>query len=344
MNIRAFFIWGTLIALAAGAIIVSTRIAQSEPAQISPPIQATKQLPKISIATDHWPGYAGVHFAKKLGYCNEEGVECTTIATDDIESIIEGLKTGKYEIATGLSTAYLDIINDDPDQHFRIIAASDQSLGSDGIVARVGAPPLANNPNPHFASSLLYQFLIGEVVKRGGGDITSVSFATSSLEEDDALALLRSKKADYHATYEPFLSKARAEGMRIEYTSANDPGIITDVIVVNDNAISLKRSAVAGFVRAYFRAQKYIEEHPEEAYAELARDYGMSTEAMLDQVKYINLLSASDNMRVMQLAPGYQSLPNILRAATLTRAKRDAKVTRDPESLIDKSFVEGVRE
>lgn len=314
-------------------------VSKEEPAKHLSP--TARRASTIAVGMDNWPGYAGAYLAQKFGYCREEGIECYATRTSDTASIVADLKSGKYDVAAGLSTAYFDIANDDPDQHFKIILASDQSIGADGIVARKQAPKLSENTNPRFATSFLYQFIIGEVMKRSNRDISAVSFATTTLPENDALELLYKNKADYHATYEPYLSEAKARGLRVEYTSAEDPGIITDVIVANSSAISQKREAVAAFVRAYFKAVEHMKSKPEEAINALSEDYVMAPNALKAQMKYIRLLSAEDNRRVMQMAAGYQSLPNILRGNAITRAKQQLPVIIEPETMIDKSFIGG---
>lgn len=187
--------------------------------------------------------------------------------------------------------------------------------------------------------------MISRVLNRGGHDILSARFIGDVYDEDTALNMLRAGVADYHATYEPYLSRAVEEGMRLEYSSKDDPGLFASALVANATTVNQKSEALHAFVRAYYRALKSLQENPRELHTLAAREFGMSLEDYEKSLKLLHFYTREENIQIMDMGAGLTSLPNIFRLAAYTRRVRGLPLRTDIDinRVIDKRWVSGTQ-
>ena len=83
----------------------------------------------------------------------------------------------------------------------------------------------------------------------------------------DMAEALRKGKVDAVAAYPPNSTEIENAGIaRQIFSSSRIPGEIVDVLALDEEVVRERPDDVAGMIRAFYRAVRYAQEHPEEAW------------------------------------------------------------------------------
>ena len=83
----------------------------------------------------------------------------------------------------------------------------------------------------------------------------------------DMVEALREGKVDAITAYPPNSTEIESAGLaRPIFSSSRIPGEIVDVLALDEAVIRERPDDVAGVIRAFYRAVRFAQEHPEEAW------------------------------------------------------------------------------
>ena len=146
-------------------------------------------------------------------------------------------------------------------------------------------------------------------------------------------------------SHEPFMSQVVASGdFHPVYTSADAPGLITDILTFRTDFVDAYPETVALIIQAYFKALHFWKDHPEEAYVILAKEFGDTPEGIAQQFKGITMLDESDNDTAFTFAAGLKSLyGNMRQIGKFVRKHRSTiSAELDTDKLIETRFVKNL--
>jgi NitT/TauT family transport system substrate-binding protein len=226
--------------------------------------------PPLRIALIRWPPFEFLHLAQEKGYFAEEGVEVRLIefvAVNDTQRAFEHDK-----IDGGTFSLFQVLQNRDQlTRKMQIPLVIDFSDGADLLMA-----------NPKIAD---VRSLRGHRVGVGLGPL-DIFFLTRALElhgmtlEDVSLVYvrtadmadaLREGKVDAVTAYPPNSTEIEHAGAaRTIFTSSRIPGEIVDVLALDEAVVRKRPDDVAALIRAFYRAVRFAQEHPEEAWEIMA--------------------------------------------------------------------------
>jgi NitT/TauT family transport system substrate-binding protein len=222
--------------------------------------------PPLRIALIRWPPFEFLHLAQEKGYFAEEGVEVRLIefvAVNDTQRAFEHDK-----IDGGTFSLFQVLQNRDQlTRKMQIPLVIDFSDGADLLMAK---PEIAD-----------VRSLRGHRVGVGLGPL-DIFFLTRALElhgmtlQDISLVYVRTAdmaealskgKVDAVTAYPPNSTEIENAGIaRTIFTSSRIPGEIVDVLALDEAVIRERPDDVAGVIRAFYRAVRFAQEHPEEAW------------------------------------------------------------------------------
>jgi NitT/TauT family transport system substrate-binding protein len=159
------------------------------------------------------------------------------------------------------------------DLHY--VLAVDNSKGGDGIAANKDIKSIADlkGKKVAFEEGSVSQFFLNALLKDAGmsqSDIEPVNMAAT-----DAGVAFAAKQVDAAVTWEPALSQgAKAPHGHLLLSSADKPGLITDVVAATTTTLNTKGDDVKAFVRAWYKALDYIKTNPDDANAIMAKGVG----------------------------------------------------------------------
>jgi len=229
--------------------------------------EAEQETIKLNVFT--WAGYAPFILAEEKGFFTEEGVNVETTWIEDVGERRVAMASGNidFESAT-LDIVSLNIVNGVDEV---VVLELDRSNGGDGIVATNDIKTVAD--------------LKGKTIATRAGDpghfLLLYLLHEAGLSEDDVIiqdmdagaagAAFVAGQVDAAATWEPWISQAvEREDGNILITSADAPGLIVDVLAGRTEFVDNNPEETKAVLRAWFKALKFKDEHPEEAYQILA--------------------------------------------------------------------------
>jgi NitT/TauT family transport system substrate-binding protein len=130
-------------------------------------------------------------------------------------------------------------------------------------------------------------------------------------------------------------------GSKAIYTSADEPGLIYDVLTVNPASVKARRTDWQKVVKVWDHVVKYIEDPKTQADAVkiMSARVGLTPEAYLPLLKGTKLLSLSEGKKIMAKGKGFNSLYGSSQIADdFNVANAVYKTAQDVSSYIDPSF------
>lgn len=296
----------------------------------------------LTIGHTTWVGYGPMFLARDLGYYKEEGIEVDLPTVDDNAIAEAAAAAGQMD---GSASTIDEILKyRSPDNCFKTVAALDDSHGGDGIVVESGIGGLPDLKGRQVAMNegSTSQFWFAYLMKQQGMAMADVTVL--NMTADDAAAAFIAKRVPAAVTWEPNLTFVKThEAGKVLVDSAATPGIIVDVVALNCSTIEKKPKAVAGFVKALFRAVDYLEREPEKAYAIMAPSVGgylAKPEDFAAAAKGVNFYGRSRNLAYIGTAAQPGGIAETIKlGAEIWGAMNELKMPVDYPTMVDPSFV-----
>ena len=291
----------------------------------------------LKMGVEPWLGYGQWHVANHYGMFKKHGleqVEVINFAEDkDINAALASGQIDAANIAThtamGMIAAGLPV---------KVVMLLDQSRTADAMLTGSGITRLQDLKGKTVAYEegttsdiLLHSALtsVGMTLK----DIKPVPMPAAS-----AGTALIAKRVDAAVTYEPYLSVAKKSDASVQmlYSGQNDPGLISDVLVVRDDVLKNKPGQIAALISTWDEALTHYNSNTKADRAIIAKEVGATPEDLdtaFDGVKYYTL---AENKQVLGGQFSNETFQHVLKAAT------DAGIVTAPVTaaqVIDASFV-----
>ena len=295
---------------------------------------------EIIIGVAPWPGYISLYMADAKGYFKEAGSNVQVKPYPGLGELLKDYVAGKIQ---GRANLTLDTVNEYLGGfNQKIVLAIDYSNGSDKIVARRNIIAVKDFKGKRVAYELntLEEFFLSWALAENNLQISDIISVPANPEE--AAKLLKAGQADAAVFYEPFTSQyISSDEFHTVYSSANAPGLITDILTFREDFIKTYPETVQAVIYAYFKAMNFSKEHPEEANKLLAKVLDDEPESVAKQLKGLVLLDQHDNEIAFTFAAGLRSLYGNMRQIGKFVSKHHSEAPRflDTDPLIDSQFI-----
>lgn len=221
-----------------------------------------------------WVGYGPLFVAQEKGFFADEEVEVALINFDDQPAAYAGLFAGQVDAVASAMDEAVSFAEPDEDTLVCVLALDD-SVGADGVVAHKDIRTIGDLKGKlvAFSAQGVGQFYLNVLLKDAGlseGDIEVVD-----LPGQDAATAFLLQEIDAAVTWEPWLTEAKnAEHGHLLTDSSEKPGLIADCLVTTAGVFEARKGEFQAVARAWDAAVRYVEAHPEEANAIMARGVG----------------------------------------------------------------------
>lgn len=325
----------TKTTLAGAALAALLALGQAAVAAGAIPVKPEPGTLKMGI--EPWLGYGQWHVAAKKGIFEQQGlskVEIVNFAEDkDINAALASGQIDAANIAThtamGMIAAGLPV---------KAVMLLDFSLSADAIIAGKDVKTVADlkGKTVAFEQGTTSDILLNYALAQNGmtiADVTPVPMPAA-----DAGSALLAGRVPVAVTYEPYIAAARKQdpGVNLVYTAGKDPGLVSDVLVVTDEAIKTKPGQVLALVRSWGEALKAYDADKAAGRKVIAEAVGSSPE---------ELAAAFDGVKYYSVEENKQSFDGDFRTRTfddvLKAAKKAGLLTKDVTAaeVLDPSFV-----
>jgi NitT/TauT family transport system substrate-binding protein len=275
-----------LAALAAFALIV---MGCQKPAVVTIPIAS-------------WAGFQYFHLAHEKQLDQKAGLVIDTLGFSDPPEIVKAFEEGRFPIAQLTTVEAVDICSRQPKRCPVVVLILDESRGGDKVAVRrsLGTIAALRGKRVAVTPSTLGPFVLSRALARHGMSLADVRIVAVPLA--DMGRRLISGQIDGAAFYPPFSDAVLDGGEAVTaFTSAEIPGEIFDVLVVDPQYYRTNRHILGRLVRVWQQAHDLADRDPE-AQDIMARRQGVRAEVFREWEKGLLYLSLSEQRPM--LLPG----------------------------------------
>jgi NitT/TauT family transport system substrate-binding protein len=294
----------------------------------------------LTVGYSDWPGWVAWQVAIDKGWLKEAGVD-VHFQWFDYSASMDAFAAGKIDAVT--MTNGDTLVTGSGGGKGIMILLTDYSNGNDMIVAKPGIKSLQDLKGKKVAvePGLVEHLLLLNGLKKAGmkeSDVTLVNAKTNEMPQ-----MLASADIAAVGAWQPISGQAMTAvpGSKPIYTSADEPGLIYDVVAVNPASLKSRRADWQKLVKVWDRVVKYIDDpktQPDAVKIMSAR-VGLTPEAYLPLLKGTKLLDLSAGKKIMSKGKGFNSLYGSSQIADdFNMANAVYKTKQDVSSYIDPSF------
>ncbi|MCB1050213.1 MAG: ABC transporter substrate-binding protein [Acidobacteria bacterium] len=219
------------------------------------------QHPPLVVAIDLWPGYYPVLLAKDLGYFEQANLAVDIRIPENTDRMLGEFDAGINDI---IAVALGDLVPLTREgSHFKVILVSDESTGD----AVVSLKPLPEQPSDfeglRIATNLsgFGELFLLEMLRHYGVEMGRITLVNS--EASQIPAGLEAQFFDAGHTWQPYVSLVLDAGGVQWFSSRQAPGLILDVVAVNDRVLKSRPDDIRKFTAAWLKALDWWQSNPE---------------------------------------------------------------------------------
>ena len=263
----------------------------------------------LKIGYSDWPGWVAWQVAIDKNWFKEAGVD-VKFEWFDYSASMDAFTAGKLDAV--LMTNGDALVTGAGGARSSMILITDYSSGNDMIIAKPGISSLADLKGKKVAVEvgLVEHLLLRNAMKKAGmkaGDITIVNAKTNEMPQ-----MLSAKDISAVGAWQPIANQAMkaSPGAKPILTSAEEPGLIYDVLAVNPSSVKARRAEWVKVVKLWDKVVSYINDpktQPDAVKIMAARS-GVTPEEYLPLLKGTHLLSLEDGRKAYVKGTEYTSL------------------------------------
>jgi NitT/TauT family transport system substrate-binding protein len=211
----------------------------------------------LKVAYSDWPGWTAFAIAGEKGWFKEAGIEVELLWFEYGPSM-EAFAAGKVDAV--MVTNGDALVTGAGGAKNLMILVTDYSNGNDMVVARPGISSLKDLKGKKIGVEVGFvdHLLLLNGLKKAGmseGDVELVPTPTNQAPQ-----VLASGQVDAVAAWQPNSGAAlkALPGSKAVYTSADEPGLIYDMVVATPQSLAQRRAEWVKFVRVWDRIVAYL--------------------------------------------------------------------------------------
>lgn len=227
-------------------------------------VNAASAQAEVKVGVSDWTGWVAWYVAEQKGYFKKYGADVKLIWFANYSDSISALSTGQLDANCQTWSDTLGPLS--KGIPVKAILVNDNSAGNDALLV---SPKLKSFADLKGKTVALEQYSISHFVlytalAKNGLKPTDVKVV--NLAAGDAAAAFMSGRVDAAVVWNPWISQIEKSGKgRALFTSKDMPGLIPDLLVAQTKAIQTKRKDLVGMLKAWFDAEAFIQQNPDEA-------------------------------------------------------------------------------
>ena len=296
----------------------------------------TEAATTIRMGIQPWIGYGQWHVANDQGISAKHNIDVElTELTDDADQSA-AFASGRIDMDNIASHTALLLISQGID--LQIVAIEDFSTTADAILARGDITSAADLKGKRVAyeQGATSDLLLHAALASAGltiDDIIPVPMGAS-----EAGTALIGNRVDVAVTYEPYITAALASDPSVQrvYDAAQNPGLISDVLVTSGKFAAANPDAVRRAVAAWNEAADWYKANPEQGRAIISKAVGENPDALSSAFDGVQYYGSAENAAEFAGSYTTTTLPLVMRAAKeagLLAADVDLSKATDPQYL-----------
>jgi NitT/TauT family transport system substrate-binding protein len=263
----------------------------------------------IKIAYSDWPGYTVLEIAKQKGWFKDAGLDVDLVWFDYGPSL-DAFSSGKVDAVTCVPTDALVIGSSGTKG--KIVAITDYSDGNDKVIGAPGVASVKDLKGKKVAVEvgLVDHLLLLKALEANGmtqSDITLVNTPTNNVPQ-----VLGSGQVGAGCAWYPISGQAISQvpGSKAIYTSADAPGLIYDIILVNPSSLVSNKEAWSKISGIFYKCVDYLMDPKthDDAVKIMAAKVGADPKEYAKNLPGTHFLTLAEAKKAIKKGPGLDSL------------------------------------
>jgi NitT/TauT family transport system substrate-binding protein len=229
---------------------------------------------EVKVGYSDWPGWVAWAIAEQQGYFKKHGAQVKLVWFPNYTDSIAALSAGQLDAnCQTWSDSMAPLAKGVP---LKVVLVNDNSAGNDAVMA---SPKFKSMQALKGRTVALEEFsvshflLVTALTKSGmsAGDVKIVN-----LSAGDAAAAFLAGRVDAATVWNPWVNQIKLSGKgQALFTSKDIPGLIPDLLVVQEKSLAANRKDYLGMVKAWFDVLKFLKDKPDEAAKIMAKVVSM---------------------------------------------------------------------
>lgn len=305
---------------------------------------ATVSAQPLKIGYSDWPGWVAWEIAIEKDMFAAEGVEVQFEWFDYVASM-EAFGAGQLD-AVAMTNGDTLVTGSTGAQSVMILI-NDYSNGNDMVIAKPGVNSLADLKGKKIGVEIGFvdHLLLLNGLEKAGmseSDVELINVPTNETPQ-----VLASGQVDAIAAWQPNSGQAlqQVPGSKSIYSSADEPGLIYDVLAVSPTSLAARRDDWMKVLRVWYKAVAYLQDPAthDEAVSIMAARVGLSPAEYAGFIDGTKILTLEEAKSFLDKTDGFDSLYGSSRISDEFNVANDVyKAPMDIDSYIDTSLMEAL--
>jgi NitT/TauT family transport system substrate-binding protein len=262
---------------------------------------------KIVLGFNPWPGYYPWFIAKEKGFFKKYGLNVEIKEFAVLSDELNALSAGQLD-AAGVTINDL-VVPLSNGIKLKVVGVHDISNGGDAIVVNKNINSFQDLKDEKFAAEIgtVDHLLMMAGMKEAGLKDSDINI-TNMTSNDAGPSLIAGNLAGA-ALYEPFISQSVQNGKsKVLFSSADVPGLITDVTAVSEELAEGRPEDVKNLLRAWYEALDYWKKNPEESMEIMAKAAEIPVDEYKQVFASIKMFTIDESIEAFEKKDDYSSL------------------------------------
>ncbi len=306
---------------------------------LSAPLPAAAQ---VKIGVSDWPGWVAWYIAEQKGYFKKYGADVKLVWFANYTDSISALSAGQVD---GNSQTWSDtmapLAKGIP---LKTILVNDNSAGNDALMVGPKIKSFKDLKGKKIALEefSVSHFLLTMGLAKHGMSLKDVKVV--NLSAGDAAAAFMAGRVDAAVVWNPWVNKIQTSGKGTPlFTSKDVPGMVPDLLVVQEKSLKAKRKDYLGMIKAWYDVEAFLRSNPDEAAKIMAKVVGMDAKEYMVFLPGTKFFDQKANLQAFGPASDATSLMGV--APTIAKFLLDNKLMEgkvDFAKGLDASLVKAV--
>lgn len=286
-------------------------------------------LKPFKVGMNSWPGYQIALYAKDAGLFRKHGLDVEFVRLLNQQDNIRATMRGAQDASFVPLPEVMQV--DDTEDKPVFVMVVDISAGSDGIAAAPDIKSVKDLKGKKVSAKLstVSHLVLLEALK--ANQLNPADVEIVDVINERGAAKLKSGEISAATLWEPSMANtAKAVGGKVIYTTADVDSVVIDGLATRSSILASKQDELVRFIETWFEVMKAVETKPNEVFASVAKQLGMTTEAFAEDYKGLKEGDLAMNRRMFEggrLQAAYQQTRQLL----LSDPRHGRKIREDIE-------------
>lgn len=271
-------------------------------------------LKPFKVGLNSWAGYQIALYAKEAGLFRKHGLDVEFVKFLNQQDNIRATMRGSQDVSFVPLPEVMQV--DSSEEKPVVVMVVDISAGSDGIAASPDIKSVKDLKGKKVSAkfSTVSHLVLLEALQ--ANQIKPEEVEVLDVINERAANMLKKGEISAATLWEPLMqSTAKAVGGKVIYTTADVDSLVIDGLATRASLITTKQDELVRFIETWFDAIAAVETKPQEVFASVAKQLGMTTEAFAEDYKGLKKGDLEMNQRMFEggrLQDAYQKTRELL--------------------------------